>query len=96
MKIPEVAPVRNLDIRRAAYLPSGVGNTERIEYSKLATIKTTEVTIPISLTPPNLLAAHPRIGEKITCPIGLRATTQLYLLKTELSSSSGNSCTNYV
>ena len=52
-------------------------------------MKTTDVTIPMSLTPFSLLAKNPRIGEKMTCPIGLSATTQLYLFRTVASSSPG-------
>ena len=90
--LPEVAPVKNLDTRRAAYLLSFVGNTERMAYNTFAIINTTEVTNPIILTPRSLFDSQPRMGEKITCPIGFKATTQLYLFNTVDSSSPGRIC----
>ena len=53
--IPELAPVRNLDKRRAPYLPFAEGINESIEYRRFPKMKTTAAVIPSGLTAPILL-----------------------------------------
>ena len=53
--LPALAPVRNLDKRRAPYLPFAEGITDSIEYRRFPIMKTIAEVNPRGLTAPNLL-----------------------------------------